>query len=1568
MEGKDSSGISKREKKTVLTRLCNWMISNFEAIHCSSNLDTRIEGILILLFWVQMILAPFQGVFAFAPANPIFEFLQMLSGFVLIAPCLEEIGISAFWTMNLLLMAFLFVVLVLLSCAHFFHKEKVLSSLQKQFLNILGLVRVCGFPAVQSVLALMYPEKYNDVYILPYFPNENYFTVGHVCKMITGWVALLLYFAIEIQYCLIGANFDSRRRSLASRRISPINSYTMMYVIAATLGLSRFANQLTVVFTSVICLLLLFGIRAELLTDVYYSRRVNYTILAFCHLNILSLVMMILYFLFKEQLGIIIYAGLLALCPFVLGQVYRAYAENSTSDRVREWKTGIENHKLTFDSLIQLFQFLNRDTEEVAVRANLETTVKEHLETCLVRSCQAILHQKEFSSSSRSYFVHWVTAECEKFQSKIFSDVNDLVEYLLFLCLKSKQTGKAVAFIQQANMLSLPLAGKFRVKYCERILDDLNFSRPEDVLDDENIQNEHSYHSLSFSFVRELERSTLCFIDFWSRVSFDMPRLDEIRGVAFDIFKKLEEVEIAWKNLFRIKSSNRYKYFTLYGNFLINVVKDKEKAHQIITETKFLFSLLAERKNDFRHITLNDDIAEISQAIAVVSGAISSLGIIVEANLSCGILFGFGNADLIGENINILIPEVYKELHNGYLARSVKNLKSTLNHETRSLFACSRFKYLKNIRVQVKPLFSSSLLLFGRFTPERISEFQAQMLVNKDGLIDSVSSGCTRYFSFSNKESWKKKLFGTLAPPFIRDKNQFLRQPVDVTDSVLPFILQEFLDKVKISLFMVESKYDDMPDPFYVLNFRIERLGVPQMTTPSSPPIFFEAFINPLTLQLTITNQPNRSKDIVPKTLVFSRRSLTNQSRNSFLNGIGSHRLVKGTIKPIADCEDSISSNSLEEEESAVTQKLHQKSPTLLQKFTEYEQLQITRSLKSLRLPKIFKILFTIYLISWLASLTVILVSSITSLGTIGRAKNLSKLFFEYFRLRSNIYKPSSYFFATYVNLRYRYVRNSFLMNEIDRSIKSVQDSMLVFNTISNELNDDELASFLYDIEYGTYSFYDIVEKMKKHSYSILMRAGLKTFYEEEIMIYVELLDMFDKKTKEKEEKSLSLYIEELNFTDRFFLMTPIFLLVGVIFAFMAFLIVTNLHQRLAKVLLLYLEIDLQTINHYRGICENFLLVSQSANDFLNESVHIKDKNLEEAHSYNARFKAKRIKTIVKSMTCDKLMFTHSVVLILICLTALLLKLFWLNSQKQSFKASGYDLIVLSNLHKSFQLSEIIFFRDKIDKLIPTEVTNPDPVKQARIDEMRARFPPFEASPIEAFASWTSMETANMEKHSETFKKQRDDLMLSDFCPTIFKMTSFIKRNTINDTLANCEKELKLFVINFNTTNMTDSQKSLVPDLYRFAVMNGTDPTSMNGASTFFTKLNFRFKMMHEGFVNLTQYELRMNAIHMFLYLDNLMTAILNIYQDEVDNVFFDSIEFFIGFFILALVIIGFFVGTIAVLSLLLRSYKQVLKLNLLALTIPIDELSHLPAINSFYRRRLREIPFTIKDTKVPAT
>ena len=120
MEGKDSSGISKREKKTILTRLCNWMISNFEAIHCSSNLDTRVEGILILLFWIQMILAPFQGVFAFAPANEIFEFLQMLSGVVLLSPWLEDIGMSAFWTMNLLLVAFLFVVLVLLSCAHFF--------------------------------------------------------------------------------------------------------------------------------------------------------------------------------------------------------------------------------------------------------------------------------------------------------------------------------------------------------------------------------------------------------------------------------------------------------------------------------------------------------------------------------------------------------------------------------------------------------------------------------------------------------------------------------------------------------------------------------------------------------------------------------------------------------------------------------------------------------------------------------------------------------------------------------------------------------------------------------------------------------------------------------------------------------------------------------------------------------------------------------------------------------------------------------------------------------------------------------------------------------------------------------------------------------------------------------------------------------------------------------------------------------------------------------------------------------------------------------------------------------
>jgi len=132
----------------------------------------------------------------------------------------------------------------------------------------------------------------------------------------------------------------------------------------------------------------------------------------------------------------------------------------------------------------------------------------------------------------------------------------------------------------------------------------------------------------------------------------------------------------------------------VYGVVCLEIFGDVERAQRLFTEADMLINTKKQNEIEYscgdflRSVALNLDIFDEDNGVVGVSLNAETMGSVEHANVAFLDMLGFkSHADIVGKNINVIIPNPIKAHHNRFMSEYLVTLRSRVMGRTRVLLA-----------------------------------------------------------------------------------------------------------------------------------------------------------------------------------------------------------------------------------------------------------------------------------------------------------------------------------------------------------------------------------------------------------------------------------------------------------------------------------------------------------------------------------------------------------------------------------------------------------------------------------------------------------------------------------------------------------------------------------------------------------------------------------------------------------------------------------------------------------------------------------------------------------------
>lgn len=255
--------------------------------------------------------------------------------------------------------------------------------------------------------------------------------------------------------------------------------------------------------------------------------------------------------------------------------------------------------------------------------------------------------------------------------------------YILFLIERFKNPTMALGQIAYLETKALPFESQYLLfRYRNIIKEELLDSKNDDA-GQANVQSVIVYESQLATFNEKIEKTAILHLHIWSLLLDETPDLSKILIYGFKIEQLIEEIEEHWERIQEI-NNNVPKVMMFYAMFVRDILNDKETSNSLMEKARD-FSAIKGNINRRKMQAMNtSNISVVSPdgtPCIYISGQQNKAGIITQCNLAVCRLFGYTKKELMGNNIKILMPEMYAEHHQEFLLKNIQKLMRGENHE-----------------------------------------------------------------------------------------------------------------------------------------------------------------------------------------------------------------------------------------------------------------------------------------------------------------------------------------------------------------------------------------------------------------------------------------------------------------------------------------------------------------------------------------------------------------------------------------------------------------------------------------------------------------------------------------------------------------------------------------------------------------------------------------------------------------------------------------------------------------------------------------------------------------------
>ena len=323
----------------------------------------------------------------------------------------------------------------------------------------------------------------------------------------------------------------------------------------------------------------------------------------------------------------------------------------------------INNPKDYLDYIYRFYEIIHNQKSSRNCYTILESLLYKIEENCIYLNCplKKYIYHLEYGIE----YPFLLNQYCEKlFEygiSKFSGDISLNISYSNFLITDMNDKNKALMILNSIKK-SVSFIDNYYLFRALRLIKKWNF-----YSEGKDEDSYYQFRNKEQEFKSLIKRIINLYYDFFSLLlesnSKKNDSFNKIHEIGREIMKNNPKIEKIYNELLN-EQTNKNEIIKLYSDYVETVLYDEEKLEQFKNIPKLNYSSSFElHEKDYSNFNLEIMNDKGNLSYMIISTYKEQFGKILDLSLNTLKIFGYLKSEIIGENINILIPKIFQKAH-----------------------------------------------------------------------------------------------------------------------------------------------------------------------------------------------------------------------------------------------------------------------------------------------------------------------------------------------------------------------------------------------------------------------------------------------------------------------------------------------------------------------------------------------------------------------------------------------------------------------------------------------------------------------------------------------------------------------------------------------------------------------------------------------------------------------------------------------------------------------------------------------------------------------------------------
>ena len=424
-------------------------------------------------------------------------------------------------------------------------------------------------------------------------------------------------------------------------------------------------------------------------------------------------------------------------------------------------------------------------------KRKLNQFIDEHSRNCSFTYCH--LKNEYLISSERSrtdtnlnqYILHKINQhiiyEYEQIMEEPNEDIQLTLNYIYFLFKVKNDVKTAFKLLKYIKYNGLSIQQEFIIHsiirlYNEQLFVNENFiqSNFTDFYDDKFKTD--TFNKIA-SYIHTLNKRSIILIN---QLLFNNPDINIVLGETIKIANTREKINYQWRNYKRKSHSKDSKMFYMLIRLFSDIINED------VTELKYLAEELKniekQKSLDFLQIHNLKNFEDFIGNSIIVSGNQKTIGQIKYIKPQTCLMFGYYPEYIIGKNIKLLMPEIFRTQHNTYINEANKSIKPRKFAKFREIYGKCSNGYIIPMFLRVRRIVGIEVLYLSEIKRKEMNTSSSTWLTDDLGNIIGISKESLNLFKICAVDVQKSSFFDDYFPGLFKIKNEFINNDQKIVE------------------------------------------------------------------------------------------------------------------------------------------------------------------------------------------------------------------------------------------------------------------------------------------------------------------------------------------------------------------------------------------------------------------------------------------------------------------------------------------------------------------------------------------------------------------------------------------------------------------------------------------------------------------------------------------------------------------------------------------------------------------------------------------------------------------